>query len=70
MDLSFLKDVLHDVSQGLTYPVIALLIIAIGYALYSIGSLLVELFIERRYFKVAIPSCAQSTRRNAATCRL
>lgn len=56
MDLSFLKDVLHDVSQGLTYPVIALLIIAIGYALYSIGSLLVELFIERRYFKVAIPS--------------
>ena len=54
-NLSILKDVLHTLSQGLTYPVIGLLLLAIVYALFSIGSVLVEFFIERRHFKVAIP---------------
>lgn len=55
MDLTFLKDALHAVSQGLTYPVIALLLVAIGYAAFTIGSVLVEFVAEHRYFRVVMP---------------
>ena len=55
VDLTFLKDALHAVSQGLIYPVIALLLVAIGYAVFTIGSVVVEFLAERRYFRVVIP---------------
>ena len=55
MDATVLKDVLHAVAQALTYPVILLLLLAIGYAVFSIGSVLLEFFVERRHFKVALP---------------
>jgi biopolymer transport protein ExbB/TolQ len=55
MDLSFVQNMLHSVSQGLTYPVIILLLIAIGYSLFEIGSIIVEYIFERRHFKVALP---------------
>ena len=60
MDASGLKDVLHAVSQGLTYPVIGLLLVAVLYAVFSVGSVLVEFFVERRYFKVAIPNLVRA----------
>ena len=60
MDADFLKETLHAVSQGLTYPVIAMLLAAILYAVFSVGSVLVEFFVERRYFKVAIPDLVRA----------
>ena len=55
VDLTFLKDALHTISQGLTYPVIGLLLVAIGYAVFTVGSVVVEYLVERRYFRVAMP---------------
>ena len=52
---TFLSDILHVVSQALLAPDIILLLVFIGYALFSIGSVLVEEFTERRYFKVTMP---------------
>lgn len=49
------QDVLHAVSQGLTIPVIVLLLIMIGYAIFTVGSLIVEVVVERRHFKVVMP---------------
>ena len=53
--LQYLQNVLHVVSQALMYPILILLLVTIGYALFSIGSILVELARERRYFNVVIP---------------
>lgn len=50
-----MEEVLHVVAQGLMVPVMVLLIAALAYVLYCVGSLLVELFVERRHFKVAMP---------------
>ncbi|MBQ9002297.1 MAG: MotA/TolQ/ExbB proton channel family protein [Eggerthellaceae bacterium] len=52
---TFLSDILHVVSQALLAPDIILLLAFICYALFSIGSVIVELFTERRHFKVAMP---------------
>ena len=52
---TFLTDILHVVSQALLAPDIILLLAFICYALFSIGSVLVELFTERRHFKVVMP---------------
>ena len=55
VDLTFLKDALHTISQGLTYPVIGLLLVAIGYAVFTVGSVVVEYLVERRYFRITMP---------------
>lgn len=55
MDFSFVQQAMHSVSQGLTYPVIIALLLFICYALYCIGSVLVEYFIEHKYFQVETP---------------
>ena len=52
---TFLTDILHVVSQALLAPDIILLLAFICYALFSIGSVLVETFTERRHFKVVMP---------------
>ena len=52
---SYLGDILHVVSQGLLIPTIILLLLLILYALFCIGSILVEYFTERRNFKVFMP---------------
>ena len=44
---TYLSDILHVVSQGLLAPDIILLLLFIAYALYSIGSVLVEAITER-----------------------
>ncbi|MBQ9068469.1 MAG: MotA/TolQ/ExbB proton channel family protein [Eggerthellaceae bacterium] len=52
---SSLVDVLHALSQALLVPDILLLLLFAGYALFCIGSILMEYFTERRNFKVAMP---------------
>ena len=52
---TYLADILHTVSQALLAPDIILLLAFIGYALFSIGSVIVEEFTERRHFKVVMP---------------
>lgn len=52
---SYLSDILHTVSQALLAPDIILLLALIGYALFSIGGIIAEFVIERRYFQVAMP---------------
>lgn len=52
---SYLADILHAISQVLLAPVIVLLLALIAYALFSIGSVVMEYFTERRYFTVTMP---------------
>ena len=52
---TFLSDILHVISQALLAPDIILLLAFIGYALFSIGSVIVEYFTERKYFQVVMP---------------
>lgn len=50
-----LADILHSVSQALLAPDIILLLAFIAYALFSIGSVIVEYVTERRHFQVVMP---------------
>ncbi len=51
-----LSDLLHVISQGMLYPTIAILILLIAYMIWCLGSLFTERIVERRHFKVALPS--------------
>lgn len=51
----YLQELLHLVSQGLLYPTIVILLILIVYAIWCIGSLLVEVVVERRHYRVVAP---------------
>ncbi len=51
----YLSDILHIVAQWLLAPDIILLLVFIGYALFCIGSLIVEAVTERKHFKVVMP---------------
>lgn len=53
---TYLADILHVISQALLIPVIAVLILLIAYALFSVGSVISEYFNERKHFKVSMPS--------------
>lgn len=55
-----LSDILHVISQALLAPDIILLLILIAYAVFSIGSILVELITERRHYKVVMPQFLSS----------
>jgi len=52
---TYLGDILTIVSNALLAPVIVLLLLFIGYAVWCIGSILVEIFTERRSFKANMP---------------
>ena len=52
---TYLSDILSIVSSALLAPTIVLLLGFIAYAIFSIGSILVEYFTERRNFKVYMP---------------
>ena len=52
---AYLGDILHVVSQALLIPTIILLLLLMLYALFCIGSVLMEYFTERRNFKVFMP---------------
>ena len=50
----YLTDILHAVSQGLLAPVIIVLLAFVVYAVFLIGSVIVEAVTERRNFRIVI----------------
>ena len=59
---SNLNGVLRAVSSGLRYPVIIVLILIMAATLMLLGSLLVEIFTERRQLKVSMPRLVDQLR--------
>lgn len=59
---SNLNGVLRAVSSGLRYPVIIVLILIMAATLVLLGSLLVEIFTERRQLKVSMPRLVDQLR--------
>lgn len=55
LNQTYLADILHTISQALLTPDIVLLLAFILYAVWCVGSILVEVFTERRNFKVSMP---------------
>lgn len=51
----FANDALHALSQGLLIPTVLLLLLLAIYAVYTIGSLIVEAAVERRHYRVELP---------------
>jgi biopolymer transport protein ExbB/TolQ len=51
----YISSILHIVAQVLMIPVMVVLGLLILFALYSVGSLIVEIFTERRHFQVNSP---------------
>lgn len=51
----FANDVLHALSQGLLIPTVLLLLLLAIYAVYTIGSLVVEVAVERKHYRVELP---------------
>ena len=54
-DPLYIKELMHIVSQGLLYPVMFILAVLIIYAVWCIGSIIIEAIIERRHFTVSLP---------------
>ena len=54
-DPLYIKELMHLVAQGLLYPVMFILAALVIYAVWCIGSLIIEAVIERRNFKVKLP---------------
>ena len=50
-----LTDVMHAISQALIVPTVAVLLLLIAYAIYTLGSLVVEAFTERKQYSVVLP---------------
>lgn len=57
-----LNNVLRAVASGLKYPVIAVLILLMAAAVLLAGSLVVEIFTERRHLKVKMPALVDALR--------
>ncbi len=55
LDRFFAFDALHALSQGLLIPTVVCLVLLVAYAVYTLGSLVVEVFVERRHYRVALP---------------
>lgn len=57
-----LNHVLRAIASGLKYPVIALLLVLMAAAVVLAGSILVEVFTERRHLKVKMPALVDALR--------
>lgn len=55
LDRFFATDALHMLSQGLLIPTVVCLVLLAAYAAYTLGSLVVEVAVERRRYRVALP---------------
>ena len=55
LDQLYVNAVLHQVSSWLLVPVVVVLLALIVYSLYSLGSLFVEMLVERRRYRAYIP---------------
>ncbi|MEA4921929.1 MAG: MotA/TolQ/ExbB proton channel family protein [Eubacteriaceae bacterium] len=60
--LSSFSDVLRSVSEGLRWPVIILLIILLAATVVLIGTIIAEVFTERRYLKADMPHMVDDIR--------
>jgi biopolymer transport protein ExbB/TolQ len=52
----YIKEILHIVAQTLLAPAIIVLLSLVAVSLFVIGSTLVEIFTERRHFRVVMPT--------------
>ena len=52
----YLTDTIHTVSQVLLVPTIIILLLLVGYGIWCIGSIIVEVLTERRNFRVQMPT--------------
>lgn len=48
-------EALHQLGQALSIPVVIVLLLLALYAAYTVGSLIVELAVERRHYKAVLP---------------
>lgn len=62
-----LSDLLRALADCLQYPVIACLLLLTAAALVLLGSLLAEIFTERRHLKIELPQMADALRRGDQT---
>jgi len=62
----YISTILHMVAQALMIPVMIVLGLLILFALFSVGSLIVESFTERRHFKVNSPQLINAIHETAA----
>jgi len=60
-----LQELLHNLTQALLYPTMAVLLLLIVYAVWCIGSVAVEAVVERRHFKVTLPELLASVEGSA-----
>lgn len=56
----YLKDILHLAAQNLMVPVMVVLVALVAYALFCIGSVIVEYGTERRFFRAHMPTVINS----------
>ncbi len=52
---TYIQEILAQFAQALMVPAMVVLVVLIALAIFSIGSVLVELACERRHFQVALP---------------
>lgn len=55
LDQFFANDVLHALSQGLLIPTVLLLLLLVVCTVYTIGSLVVEVAVERKHYRAELP---------------
>ena len=55
LDRLYVTDVLHGIAEFLLIPTVILLIAFVVYSLYSIGSIIVEIVVERRRYRAKVP---------------
>lgn len=55
LDGFYITDILHGIAGFLLIPTVILLICFVAYALYSVGSIVVEAVVERRQYRAKIP---------------
>jgi biopolymer transport protein ExbB/TolQ len=51
----YVAQILHIVAQALMIPVMIILVLLIIFALFCVGSIITEVFTERRHFKANVP---------------
>ncbi len=55
LDRFYITDIMHTMSSYLLIPTVIILLLLIVYAIYCIGSFVIELVTDRRYYRVVIP---------------
>jgi Biopolymer transport proteins len=62
-----LSEILRSISSGLKIPVMFLLVILAAFTVVLLGTLMAEIFTERRYFKVNMPAIVDKIRSGETT---